>query len=65
MNLLSLYLVIRHTRFHREASYVIRHWSFVIGHSSLVICHWSFVIGHLSLVEEFWHSVGAGLVISG
>ncbi|EKF05973.1 hypothetical protein FDUTEX481_00324 [Tolypothrix sp. PCC 7601] len=31
-------------------SFVICHWSFVIGHLSLVICHWSFVIGHLSLV---------------
>ncbi|MEQ9485118.1 hypothetical protein [Coleofasciculus sp. F4-SAH-05] len=28
-------------------SFVLCHWSFVIGHLSLVICHSSFVIRHL------------------
>jgi len=41
---------------------VIRHWSFVIGHSSLVIRHWSFVIGHSSLViRQSRCSAGSGL----
>jgi len=31
---------------------VLRHWSFVIGPSSLVLRHWSFVIGPSSLEKR-------------
>ncbi|NEP62275.1 MAG: D-galactonate transporter [Symploca sp. SIO2G7] len=33
-------------------SFVIGHWSFVIGPLSLVICHWSFVLCPLLFVNS-------------